>query len=249
MTYIYLYIISIIITVLMISKLVDPNMKYIMYLLLIIILSGFQINHSRTNNLEHLTSDEALQNVASLYNASNMTIANLNVTGNLTVGGTSTLQTLSASNISASGIGTVAGNLNVMGNTTTAGNLNVTGNTTIKALNTSGINNTGTATVGGQIVATGGMTTGGSITYTSTTNPTSWSTYNMNGVLRTNLVGTSIVIDTDQSNGAGTVVTSWGGSDSGRRAKVGTQNACRTDRGAQDGYLWKNNTCGGDWSA
>jgi len=37
-----------------------------------------------TKKTEYLTSDEALQNIATLYNKNNMTVTNLNVTNNLT---------------------------------------------------------------------------------------------------------------------------------------------------------------------
>jgi hypothetical protein len=47
----------------------------------------FHYQNSGISNLEHMTSDEALQNIASLYNSGTLRATNLELTGNLTVKG------------------------------------------------------------------------------------------------------------------------------------------------------------------
>lgn len=56
-----------------------------------------------TIRIEGMTSDEAIQNVASIYNTDNMVVKNLQVTGNLTAGGITTSTITVGSNLTCNG--------------------------------------------------------------------------------------------------------------------------------------------------
>ena len=90
----------------------------IVILLLILVLIYYKLNKKK----ENLTNDEAITNLASLYNNSNMTVTNMSVTGNIVA------RDYSGNNIDLSG------NLNV------GGNVNSNGNLTIKNISANSLN-------------------------------------------------------------------------------------------------------------
>lgn len=82
---------------------------------------------------EHFTNDEAIQNIAGLYNTGAMKITNLEITGNLTVGGKV------ISDLNVDGKITTAKDLSVGGKLATVGDVAVGGNmTTVGTLATTG---------------------------------------------------------------------------------------------------------------
>jgi hypothetical protein len=101
--------------VLKIMNIIDIEYKYIGLTALVVvgIVSG-------SNNYENMISDEAIANIATIYDKDNMTVTNLTVTGALTVPGT------------------VNGALNVTGATTLNGGLTVNGNANITGTTTLG---------------------------------------------------------------------------------------------------------------
>jgi len=136
-------------------------MEYIIIIIVILLIFLYV-----KNDVENFTNDEAIQNVASLYNSSMATVTNLKATGNVTVDGGLTAGNYvytkgnatggthfpwtdgnnyitSNNNILRGGPTTVQGDLNVSGGIS-AGNylhtdsVNVTGNTNIGSLTTHG---------------------------------------------------------------------------------------------------------------
>lgn len=129
---------------------------------ILLIMIGLLVLEKITSNyitIEHFISNEAVENINSVYNSGNaLTVANLNVTGNMNVSGISTVKTLNASNIQASG-DTKTATLNVSGNsqlsTVTSGNItsgNINANGTVSAQQ---INASGDMRASGNIYATG----------------------------------------------------------------------------------------------
>lgn len=91
----------------------------------------------RFESIEGLSnmSDEAVQDIAGVYNKENMSVSNLNITGNLTVNGESALKgKLTANNVPALTVGTLTSNGDalVKGNLTANGNLTASGSATFK---------------------------------------------------------------------------------------------------------------------
>lgn len=88
------------------------------------------------NNIdEHMTSDEAVQNLASMYNSGTLTATNVNITGNLTVNGKSVL----AGETSVNGQLTTNSNsifnsdVRMKKNVSIDNNLDITGKTTMNS--------------------------------------------------------------------------------------------------------------------
>ncbi len=157
----------------------------IIILIVVILVVFYVIN--KCVNIEHFTNDEAVQNIASLYNQSKFAVTDLTSTG------TATLNTLnvngnaqfkngsffpytdgnnyitSPNNILRGGITSVQGNLNVSGATNTntlavANGATINGNTTINALTTGYSANIGTdLNVKGNTTLTGPLTVTGGI--------------------------------------------------------------------------------------
>lgn len=65
--------------------------------LIIICLFGLYLVLFHNNNNEHLTTDEAIQNLASLYNSGTLKATNLEISGDLKVAGNSMLNNVSVS--------------------------------------------------------------------------------------------------------------------------------------------------------
>jgi hypothetical protein len=113
--------------------------------------------HYNNENIENMSNDEAIQNVANLYNNQNMKLSNLEVTQNNKVSGNTTTTTLNVSDISITpskieGAGRLhitgadnlyvlnktglvvgkewggSGDVSIQGNTNIGGSLNVGGN-------------------------------------------------------------------------------------------------------------------------
>jgi hypothetical protein len=80
----------------------------IIILLLLILLAIIYYKQKK----EHLTNDEAIQAVASVYNNDNMTVTNLNVTSKLNVATNASINSLAASNLNATDISANTLNLN-----------------------------------------------------------------------------------------------------------------------------------------
>lgn len=94
--------------------------KTIYFVTLGILIICIHINFSHSQLLEGMTSDEAIKNVASVFNTDNMVVKNLQITGDLKVAGGVSAKNLSASeNISTKGLSVsdkVLGDLNIDGN-------------------------------------------------------------------------------------------------------------------------------------
>jgi len=117
-----------------------PNRYHFIFLCIIVVIIFLIIYFlfiKNSINIDNFTSEtgaantetcaincEALQNLASLYSNSNMTVSNINITGNASITGTTTLNNTSASNIN------VTGNTAVGGTTTLTGALYANGATT-----------------------------------------------------------------------------------------------------------------------
>lgn len=156
-----------IIAFMLLSDTPDECIKHILMLSIVILLLHFFKN----DNIEHMTSEEAIKNVASVFNSENMVVKNLKVTGNLEIGG----------NTTCNGNSTVNGTTNIIGNTTIGtttkpvqismyGNTVSSGSLNCTSIGTSGnIQVNGTATIGsdaniGQnINLTGSLTSQGMI--------------------------------------------------------------------------------------
>ena len=120
------------------TKLLDISINYILILAILFIKLTYD-----TTSLEHLTDVDALANVASLYNNQNMKVTNLEVTGNLTVGGATKTGSLITPVIAPVEVGKSTGTLSIWGEQIYApsssftavqipgGNLAVAGNATI----------------------------------------------------------------------------------------------------------------------
>lgn len=90
-------------------------------------------------SIEGMTSGEAIQNVASIFNTEEMVVKNLTVTGNLSVGGKTATKSQS-----------IDGDVNVTGKTTLIGPLTSNDTITAKAANVSDtLNVTGKSTLSG----------------------------------------------------------------------------------------------------
>ena len=114
----------------------------ILYTIIILII-GILIFCRNKNEYEYfdtqVVSNEAIQNIASIYNTSNMSLTNLNVTGNLTLGNwilndssdnlmIKNKTTNNTITISATGTITPSNNiLNINGNITASGNIDASG--------------------------------------------------------------------------------------------------------------------------
>lgn len=129
--------------------------KIIIVLLIVSMILLFLTTH-QINETENFSSDEAIQNVASLYNQGDMTVTNFKSTGtgafnNLTASGTGTFGNLTASgtgtfnNLTATGATNIS-NLNATSGTATLSGLTVNGNGTVGNLAV-----TGSATVNGNL--------------------------------------------------------------------------------------------------
>ena len=99
---------------------------------------------------EHLTnlSNESLQTLSGVYNATQITATNVTATGTLAVAGTSTLSS----------------NANVAGNLAVTGTSGFTGAVTTGALQSSTLTTTGNTTVGGTLAVTGTVTNSSDLT-------------------------------------------------------------------------------------
>lgn len=109
----------------------------IVLIIIIIVLLYLWNNVTEPFALTTQETNEAIQNISSVYNNQNMTIDNLNMTGNLSTTGTSTLTGLVTANngvnitgpLSVNGsstIPTVTGNQSISGNLTVGGTINTT---------------------------------------------------------------------------------------------------------------------------
>ncbi len=128
---------------------------------------------------EHFTNDEAVQNIASLYNQSKFAVTDLTSTGTsnlntVNITGNTLLKNgswfpytdgnnyiTSPNNILRGGPTSVQGDLNVSGNSTLP-NINTTGNINVNTLTVGagGANINGNLTVNGKITANGGIKIG-----------------------------------------------------------------------------------------
>jgi len=117
------------------------------------------------------SSDEAVQNIASLYNQQKLTVTDMNVTGNQVVTGSSNVGALSSASLTTNGV-TLNGDLNIK-----AGQkLNSTGKYTLNSADAisltakNGItldkntNSSGNLTIGGLMNAQGGISAIGLVT-------------------------------------------------------------------------------------
>lgn len=103
--------------------------SYEAFIMCLIIIVLFTVIHYWYNNICHsiegYTSDlsnEAIQNIAAVYNQENMVLSNLTVTGKLTVGGDIACTNATMSNNVQSKNATISDTLNVNGKTTLQGN-------------------------------------------------------------------------------------------------------------------------------
>lgn len=109
------------------------------------------------DKIEHMTSDEAIKNIASIYNTDNMVIKNMTATGNLAVSGNSTVTGNSAikGNMTISGTTdsstTKAGAVIVSGGIGVAKQLNIGGRATIANTTESANTISGALTVAGGV--------------------------------------------------------------------------------------------------
>lgn len=142
----------------------------IIFILLLIVIGLYLLYDKQLT--EGFSSDEAVQNLASLYNQSAMTVTNLTSTGsgnfnNIATTGTATIPTLKATNVTASnGIvgktGTISGALST--GTLNAQTANITGNGTT----------TGNFTIGGILSPTREQVIVINVTSSSAWNKTQW---------------------------------------------------------------------------
>lgn len=95
----------------------------IMTVIIVLIFMAFS-----NTTLETFSTNEAISNIASLYNSTNFTISNVNVTSSLNVAGTTNLK----GELTNLGNAKINGNIINNGNTSITGNLSANGNTTIK---------------------------------------------------------------------------------------------------------------------
>ena len=113
------------------------NSLLIIAIIFVVIMLTYNCTEYYTQNNESFTNDEAIQNIASLYNQAQLSVTNFTSTGK------GTFNDLNAATIKSTGaIG--AGSANVTGNVTagsanitgglTAGSANVTGNLTTKSM-------------------------------------------------------------------------------------------------------------------
>ena len=131
---------------------VELNILIIIFVTVIVIIYFNKRNStdSAYNNAEHLTnlSNESLQTLSGVYNATQITANNVTATGTLAVAGTSTLSS----------------NANVSGNLAVTGTSAFTGAVTTGALQSSTLTTTGNTTVGGALAVTGAMTGSNNLT-------------------------------------------------------------------------------------
>jgi len=95
----------------------------IMTIIVILIFMAFS-----NTTLETFSTNEAISNIASLYNSNNFTVSNINVTSSLNVAGTTNLK----GELTNLGNAKINGNITNNGNTSITGNLSTNGNATIK---------------------------------------------------------------------------------------------------------------------
>ncbi len=141
----------------------------IIIVIIVILIVVYIIN--KCINIEHFTNDEAVQNIASLYNQSKFAVTDLtatgtsnlntvNVTGNTQFKGGSWFPYTDGNNYITSTNNILRG-----GPTSVQGDLNVTGNSNLPNINTSGNINVNTLTVGaGGATINGNLTVNGKIT-------------------------------------------------------------------------------------
>lgn len=131
-------------------------MKYkILIVLLIILIIVYLCNRNR---FEHYTSEEALQNIASLYNQGNLVVTDFQSTdtgtfNNLTATGTTTLGTANITNGNLTNE-TVSGTSNINNaivNNAHVGTMVVSGLSTLDNINVSGLSNLGNINVSGTV--------------------------------------------------------------------------------------------------
>ena len=199
----------------------DVSLKYILYSLCAIIFIN-QLQKIMSINLSEFftqaDANEALQNVASIYNNANMTVSNLTVTGNLDVKGQSTLNNLGVlGGVAVNGLSTLSGIANHNGLTSD--------NITIKPDNS--------------LIFPSSDTSKATWKYFNNNN---------NELQLTNSVNQSKVRVVANSSGDGTLQTIWSRPDGNNDALVGLVPAARTDRGTHDGYMYVGHTEGANWS-
>lgn len=93
------------------------------HLILVCLFGLYFVLFQYKNTFENMTTDEALQNISTMYNSGVLKATNLELTGDLKVGGKTIL----------TGIVNANGDLNIKGDLNTGKNLNVEGSTTMKS--------------------------------------------------------------------------------------------------------------------
>jgi len=200
----------------------DIKLKYILYSFCAVLFINQLKNLKDKNNGEHFNaseSNEALQNLASLYNSGNFTVSNLTVTGNLDVKGDTTLE----------GKTGLLKDLSVNGASTLSGITNHNNITTDNIITTGVINVTN---IDDKLQKWGIYNMNGILRINPTGAPVS--------------VDTSY---TNNKSNPNVIRTAWTGQDGANRAEVGTSAPANGNNGYQDGYFHKFNSSRGDWWA
>uniref|UniRef100_A0A6C0E006 Uncharacterized protein n=1 Tax=viral metagenome TaxID=1070528 RepID=A0A6C0E006_9ZZZZ len=199
----------------------DMSLKYILYSLCAIMVIN-QLQKIMSKDLgEFFTpadANEAIQNIASIYNKSNMTVDNLTITGNLDVKGKSTLSNLGVlGGFAVNGLSTLSGIANHNGLTSD--------NITIKPDNA--------------LIFPSSDNSKATWKYFNNNN---------NELQLTNSVNQSKVRVVTNPSGNGTLQTIWSRPDGNNDALVGLVPAANTSRGTHDGYMYVGHTSGPNWS-